>query len=136
MLKRIRASILVIVAVFTVTLCGCITEASVTEEALEYSIVNSEQIPTELVKLIDENKTADFHLTYIADGSMYIVRGYGKQNSCGYSVVVNELTRSGEVIVCDTSLIGPGPGENVSHRQSYPYIILRTENLGLMVEFE
>ena len=58
---------------------------------LEFIVVPEEDIPEELVKLIQEKKTNEFKLSYSVDGKLYIVSGFGEKDTGGYSVRGNAL---------------------------------------------
>ena len=59
-------------------------------------------------------------------GYLYLCVGYGKQDSGGYSITVDDLYASGEMIYLDTSLIGPKQAKELSKTPSYPYIVIKT----------
>lgn len=71
------------------------------------SVVDEARLPEELLKLVTEKKEASFKMTYADSGYLYLCVGYGKQDSGGYSITVDDLYASGEMIYLDTSLIGP-----------------------------
>lgn len=95
---------------------------------LEFSIVPEEEIPEELKRLIEEKKANEFKLSYSADGSLYIVAGYGTKETGGYSVTVKALYLTENAIVMDSDLMGPGQEEEVSKAPSWPYIVIRMED--------
>ena len=45
-----------------------------------------DEIPEELKTIIDQKKTGEFKLTYADQDELYIVVGYGKQLTGGYSI--------------------------------------------------
>ena len=73
-----------------------------------------------------EKKEASFKMTYADSGYLYLCVGYGKQDSGGYSITVDDLYASGEMIYLDTSLIGPKQAKELSKTPSYPYIVIKT----------
>lgn len=73
-----------------------------------------------------EKKEASFKMTYADSGYLYLCVGYGKQDSGGYSITVDDLYTSGEMIYLDTSLIGPKQAKELSKTPSYPYIVIKT----------
>ena len=81
----------------------------------------------ELAKLIEEKKLNEFRLTYTDDESLYLVTGFGEQETGGYSISVNECYLTETSIVFDTTLIGPSKDETVQQKASYPYIVVKTE---------
>lgn len=95
---------------------------------LEYEIVEDDELPEELLKMIEEKKAADFKITYEADGALYIVRGYGEQETGGYSIRINECYLTSNAVLFDTELVGPRKGESVTKSPSFPYVAIRTDN--------
>ena len=62
--------------------------------------------------------------------------GYGKQESGGYSIAVNELYLTEANVHVDTNLLGPESTEKSNKVPSYPYIVIKTEYLDKTVIFE
>ncbi len=104
-------------------------------EPLDFTMVTYDEIPEEFMTMIDEHKKEDFKLTYQTDGWLYIARGYGLQNSGGYSISVNELSLADNAVYFDSELIGPGPDEVVNKLSTYPFVVVKTEDLGYSVVF-
>ena len=73
---------------------------------------------------------------------MYICVGYGKQETGGYSITINELYLTANAIYMDTNLIGPEPeSRELYHAQekdgaSYPYVVVKMEYLDKSVVFD
>ncbi len=122
------------IAVFGVLLlvtgifCGCSIEESNQTKVrdLEYEIIAEENIPEELLADIEDKKAADFKLTYETDTHLYIVRGYGEQETGGYSIRLKELYLTTNSVLFSTELIGPRKGETITKSPSFPYIVVRT----------
>ena len=79
---------------------------------LDYTIVAEADIPEELQNDIEEKKAADFKMTYKDSEFLYIVRGYGEQETGGYSICIRDLYLTSNAIIFDTELIGPRKGGN------------------------
>ena len=77
-----------------------------------------------------------FKTTYELDGDLYIVRGYGEQETGGYSICIRDLYLTSNAILFDTELVGPRKGEQVSSGPSYPYIVIKTEKRDESTIFE
>ncbi len=120
------------------TLSGCTVNGDNGDKVrdLDFSVVADTDIPQELRQIIAEKQQSPFKLTYSDDKNLYIVVGYGKQASGGYSIAVNDLYLTDNSIVLDTELIGPGKGENTGTEPSYPFIVIRTEMSELPVVFQ
>lgn len=95
---------------------------------LEFEVVEEGAVPEELAKLIEEKKLNEFRLTYTDDNTLYLVTGFGEQETGGYSIAVDGCYLTETSLVFDTSLIGPGKDETVQQNASYPYIVVKTEN--------
>ena len=111
--------------------CGAVSAGKSSGEKLrdlEFTVVGSEAVPQELQKLIDEKKEAPFKLTYTNDQGLYIVNGYGRQESGGFSIAVKELYLTDNAILFDTELLGPEKGEDSGSDPSFPYIVVQTES--------
>ncbi|MGC6177555.1 protease complex subunit PrcB family protein [Lacrimispora sp. 38-1] len=120
------------------TLSGCTVNGDNGDKVrdLDFSVVADTDIPQELRQIIAEKQQSPFKLTYSDDKNLYIVVGYGKQASGGYSIAVNDLYLTDNSIVLDTELIGPEKGENTGTEPSYPFIVIRTEMSELPVVFQ
>ena len=109
-------------------LTGCnYNEAPEKTNDLEFTVVSGTDIPTELQDLIAERQENSFELTFSDNSCLYVIKGYGKQESGGYSIVVHDFYQSGDQLVFDTELFGPKKDEPVSDSPSYPYIVIKTE---------
>ncbi|MCI8635862.1 MAG: protease complex subunit PrcB family protein [Eubacterium sp.] len=95
---------------------------------LEYEMVEEENIPEELKTKIEEKKAADFKLTYESDSYIYVVRGYGEQETGGYSIQILEFYQTQNSVIFQTNLIGPSKDELKNAAPSYPYVVIRAQN--------
>ena len=130
--KRIKlygAIVLIIIAAITITIVSCkITGTSSKKVAdLDFTVVEDQDVPTELMKIIDEKKQNSLRLTYTTKDYIYIVAGYGTQATSGYSIRLNEVYLGQNAIYIDTNLIGPSKGEEVNEKETYPYIVIMIE---------
>lgn len=103
---------------------------------LDFTVVKEGEIPKELADIIEGKKIQNFKLTYTDGENLYIVIGYGEQPTGGYSIAVNEIYLSKNAIYVDTNLIGPSKDENISQVLTYPYIVIKTENIDRSVVFQ
>lgn len=119
--------VIVVAFVLGSLLCACsVEETNGTKVSdLEYTIVEDSMIPEELLTTLEEKKAADFKMTYEADGELYIVRGYGEQETGGYSIRVKECYLTSNAVLFDTELVGPRKGETTGKSPSYPYIVIK-----------
>ena len=119
-------------------LCGCSIreEDSVKLRDLEFTLVSEERLPEELKTMIEEKKQEPFKFTYTDQENLYLCIGYGEQATGGYSITVNELYLMENAIYVHTNLLGPSPKEKENPAVSYPYVVIKTENLDKNVVFE
>lgn len=118
-------------------LSGCVTKQGRDKICdLEYTVVKPAEIPAALADQIEAKKEAGFTLTYSDNEYLYIARGYGEQETGGYSIQVKECYLAENAICVSTVLTGPGAGEKVSAAPSYPYLVLKTELREEQVVFE
>ena len=82
-------------------------------------------IKEELKTIIDQKKTGEFKLTYADQDELYIVVGYGKQLTGGYSIQFPDVYLTKENIVVTSVLLGP-EGEEPANI-SYPYAVIKIE---------
>ena len=107
---------------------GCVLQQGNEKlQDLEYTVVKPEEVPETLKNQIEEEKEAGFSLTYSDEAYLYIARGYGQQETGGYSIAVEECYLAENAICVETVLQGPQVGEKVHKEPSYPYIVLKTE---------
>lgn len=138
-MKRHKGNVLFIVSILTfiiISLSGCSTKDTELKKIqdIEYSIVEEADIPEALLKYIDDKKENPFKLSYSNENDLYIVIGYGKQLSGGYSISVDELYESEEKVIIKTSLIGPTK-EETNESITYPYIVLKIKFIEKTPEF-
>ena len=107
--------------------CGIRSMSGQEEQELDYTVVKEENIPDEVRDILQEHKGEKFQMTYQSEDYLYIMVGYGLQNSGGYSIAVEGLTLAGEGICCETRLLGPDGVEELTTAVSYPYIVIKTE---------
>ena len=74
-------------------------------------------------------------MTYDDGEYLYIAKGYGMQETGGYSIVVDELKSSTDSLFFKTKLVGPGKDKEISNIKTYPYIVLKTEKTNMEVIF-
>ena len=116
--------------------CGISNVEKGEREAVEYTVLRPDAIPPEVAEVIQEQGDAAFQMTYISSGYLYILRGYGRQKSGGYSIQVEEVTSTEEAIHVRTCLMGPETEEEQKGEGSTPYLVIKTEDMKLPVIFE
>lgn len=134
-----------LIAFVMLCLCGCTIKTENGNEKIrdiEFTVLGEDNIPEELKQIVEEKKEKGFKMTYQDNDFLYICVGYGRQETGGYSITVNDLYLTGNSIVVDTNLIGPEPEKrelyNAQEKDSasYPYVILKIEYMDKSVVFD
>lgn len=105
-------------------------------ESVEYTVLNADAIPPEVERIIREQEGQAFQMTYKSGGYLYILRGYGEQETGGYSIQVEEVSVSESALHFRTRLLGPETKEEQRGDGSNPWLVVKTEDPGLPVAFE
>ena len=134
--KRILSILLVALLCAGVMACGEKQDPMEKIKDLDFSVIPEDKLPEELLSAIEGKKESPFKMTFQDQGFLYICVGYGVQETAGYSITVNALYETGNAIYIDTNLIGPGPEEKGKNTPTYPYIVVKTENLDKSVVFD
>ena len=137
MRKHMFLNITVVVALMlAISFCmACSGGQADNHEKIDYTVVENEDLPIELKKLID-NKQSTLRLTYTTKDYTYIVAGYGTKETSGYSIRLDDLYVSGNALYADFKLIGPAEGEQVNEVSTTPYIVLKYEKRDESVVFK
>lgn len=104
--------------------CGGEKEEAKVQD-LEFTVVGQNEIPQELMDIIEQKKKEPFRLTYSSGGDLYIAAGYGEQKSGGYSIAVPELYLTENSITIRTELKGPEKQEQTGMEASFPFIVVK-----------
>lgn len=122
-----KKSVFVLIAVITAFLLSGCRFVRIEEEdrkPVSYTVVEHSDIPEELSRIMEEKKEKEFQLSYETGEDLYLVKGYGRQMSGGYSIQVEELGESGNGLFFITRLLGP---KDLSEAgvPSYPSIVIK-----------
>lgn len=119
-------------------LCGCSVQKDDMEKIrdIEFTVIDEQKIPEELNLHIKEVKAEPFEVTYGDEGYLYIVKGYGAQETSGYSIEVEECFETTNVICVETNLLGPPKEEEILSQETFPYIVLKIEYSDKSVVFQ
>ena len=104
-------------------------------QEIPFVIVSEECIPKELASLIEQRKEEEIKLTYVDGNDRYIIVGYGKQKTGGYSIYIKDLYVTQNAIYVDTCLMGPKE-QNLKDTPSYPVLVIQISEMGLPVVFK
>jgi hypothetical protein len=124
--------------IWSIFLLGCSTQKVDKNKVrdLTFKVVEEDKIPEALKQTLEEKKKGEFKLTYSDGKYLYIIRGYGEQETGGYSIAVNECYLTNNAVYISTNLIGPDRTTEIPKDTSYPYVVLQIEELGKNVVFE
>ena len=119
-------------------LCGCSVQSDDNKKLndLEFTVISQDEIPKELAGQIEEKKAEEIKLTYSDNENLYIARGYGTQETGGYSISVDEVYETENAVFFKSSLIGPAAGEKTDNNASYPYVVIKMKWIDKNVVFE
>jgi len=135
-MKRRCICILSIVTLLLLSACSARKDSMEKLRDVEFTVVKPSDVPKELAGLIEENQKDVFQLTYADKGYLYMARGYGEQETSGYSVAVSKCYETEDVICVETGLIGPAKGEEIIEESTYPYVVAKIEYTEKNVVFE
>lgn len=136
MKKHIYIFILLLLPALLLSGCGITKAGTEKIRDLEYTVLDESEIPDLLKEEIEQKKADDFKLSYREDEDLYIVRGFGMQETGGYSIQMQELYLADNAIYFKANLIGPENSRDVEKAVSYPYIVVKTARYEENVIFE
>lgn len=133
-----RVQIFIILCMSVILFTGCSSSETKREKIrdIEFTVVPNEETPEELKTLIEEKKQGEFKLTYKTAEYLYIIRGYGEQTTGGYSISVNECYLTSNAVYFKTNLIGPDKSKEIPEASSYPFVVIKIDNLEMSVVFQ
>lgn len=136
-MKKKRA-LLLLLAFLLAYLAGCGEQVKKPEKIkdVEYTVQEESLVPEELLAKMKEKQKEPFQMTYVTDGYLYIARGYGAQETSGYSIRVTDLYEAAEGLVFSAELIGPAKDEPVLKVETYPYMVVKLKDMGLDILFQ
>ena len=137
--KRMRRIVLLLCCICALILSvSCSVRKLKTEKLrdLEFVIVKEEEIPEELQEMIVKHKEKVMKLSYADQGVLYIVEGYGRQETSGYSIEVKGCYESENAIYFHTNLIGLSPNEKRIETETFPYIVVKLQDVEKQIVFQ
>lgn len=129
---------IIMIALLLALVSGCTSPAAEKKKLkdVDYTILEERDIPEKLAESIERKKEAEFKLSFETENDLYLVHGYGEQETGGYSIVVRELFLTENALYFDTELLGPENGSNPQKKPSYPYIVVKTKKYKQNIVFE
>lgn len=133
-----RLLLILMIASSIICMAGCKSKDEEIKRLkdLEFTVVEDGDLPGELKEIIDEKKESPFKFQYSNNDYLYIAVGFGKQNSGGYSISVEDLYLTNNAVYIDTNLIGPSQEDLVTQGVTYPYIVVKLELIDKKIVFE
>ena len=132
--KDVFCLFLFFAVVFLTISCG---KNSQERKEVVFQLCQKEELPDELVRLIEEKKEKEFQLVYENSAYLYLVVGYGKQKSEEYVAVLEEIYELEKGIMVDTTLIHQtyAKDKTAGKPEECPYIVIRFEEKEKQVFF-
>lgn len=128
-MKRIKMFLTVIAVITLLSGCSFGTIEEQKTGDVTYEIVKKEEIPEQLKEEIKEAGKKEMWISYADTGKeetyLYVVRGYGTQQTTGYSIEVNACYETANTVVISTTLRGPEKKEKIHKKKTYPYIVIK-----------
>ena len=135
-MKKWTAGLLLIV--MCCSLWGCSIEKVRAKDGVkpEYTVMKEEDFPDKVRELVEQNREKEFQMTYQDNGFLYLMKGYGKQETGGYSIQVQDLSLWDNAIHLETMLLGPEEGEELTGEPSFPCLVIKMKYREEPVIFE
>lgn len=95
--------------------------------SLDFTVLAKEDIPEEIVQIIENSKSENFRKTYTDGDFLYIIIGYGAQPTTNYSITIEDLYEAKNAIFVSSMLKGPSKKETVIETETYPYVVLKLQ---------
>lgn len=128
-MKKIKMLLTVIAVIALLSGCSFGTIEEQKTGDVTYEIVKKEEIPEQLKEEIKETEKQEMWISYADTGKeeryLYVVRGYGTQQTTGYSIEVNACYETENTVVISTTLQGPEKKEKIHKKKTYPYIVIK-----------
>ncbi len=124
-----KAGLYIFLAGCVLFMCACSAKKEDKEKLrdIEFTVVDSYDAPEELQEKFDSKKEKTFEISYADEGYLYIAKGYGSQDTSGYSVEVKSCYETENGIYLKTNLLGPPSSEEIIEGKTYPYVIVKME---------
>lgn len=135
-LKKVLVIMTTVLAFMMLGGCGNTDDEDVKIKDLDFTVLKESEIPEDIMEIIEQKKSQEFKVTKASEPYTYIIVGYGKQKTSGYSIQVEELYLGEKAVYVNTELLGPSKDEAVKEEASYPYIVIKLEQREEPIVFE
>lgn len=128
MRKRLAVWGMITFLVISIVGCGVMQKKKEGEEAaIDYTVVKTADYPLEIREFLEEKRQEKFQVSFLCQGSLYLMQGYGIQTSGGYSIQVEYVRENSEEVHIKTKLTGPDVSEKHLDAMSCPVIVVKIE---------
>ena len=134
-MKKICKILLLSLGLLVLTACSVKKTEEERLRDVEFTVLDHDEIPEEFLAEIEASKEEPMMLTYGDKGYLYAARGYGVQDTTGYSVKVEQCYETKNGIRVVTSLLGPEKEEKILKKKTCPYVVIKMEYTDKEVEF-
>ncbi len=135
--KRLISLILMLLAMGCV--CGCgISKATDDSErtAVDFTVVRQDDLPAKVSELAAARRQEAYEMSYRYEGALYLMKGYGIQDTGGYSIQVEYVEENDEELHVKTRLVGPQNRSEQSAVVSCPQIVVKVEDRDKKIIFD
>lgn len=112
--------------------CGKIIDMEADKKEVEYVICKESNLPAQLQEILKEKKKKAGTFTFSNSMYTYLVVCYGPKPYSGYSVRIEECSRTTEALYLRTQLIGPSSSEPVIETETFPFLVVRCEKVDVL----
>lgn len=102
------------------------------KEKVEYVICKESNLPSQMRELLEEKKKQPCTFTFSNSMYTYLAVCYGSRPYSGYSVKIEECSRTSGALYLRTQLIGPSAREPVVETETFPCLVLRCEKMDIL----
>lgn len=103
---------------------------------IDYTVMDKDDIPEELKEQIEKEKEEEMRIYYGEEGNLYAVRGYGRQETGGYSIRILQCYEGEHAVYIETELLGPDHRDEAEEGDTFPYVIIKMEYMDKQIVFE
>lgn len=137
MQKWLIGRILLLLAVCCVCGCGAAKSADGGERnAVDFTVVRQDDLPEKVGKLTEDKRQEAYEMSYRYGGALYLMRGYGIQDTGGYSIQVEYVEENEEELHVKTRLVGPKNRSEQTAVVSCPQIVVKVEDRDKKIIFD
>ena len=133
-----KATGLLLLVLFSCLLYGCSIEKVRAGDGVkpEYTVMKEEDFPEKVKELIAQNQETEFQMTYQDAGYLYLLKGYGKQETRRIQHTDLRFIPVGKRHSFADCAYRPRDGEELKEEPSYPCLVVKMKYREEPVIFE